>query len=63
MCSEVTMNRAWYSIIMPKLKEGRPLVRISPPIGSPDGKTTLVGNGRTREVIGHTTAKPVSGET
>jgi hypothetical protein len=35
------------------------LVKISPPTGSPGGSTTLVGNGRTREVIGQTTARPV----
>src|SRR5579864_626290 len=35
------------------------LVNISPAIGRPAGRTTLVGNGRTRDVIGHTTAKPV----
>src|SRR5438045_6203687 len=35
------------------------LVRISPETGSPAGSTTLVGNGRTRDVIGHTTARPV----
>jgi hypothetical protein len=35
------------------------LIRISPMIGRPAGKTTLVGNGRTRDVIGQTTARPV----
>src|SRR6266481_6268084 len=35
------------------------LVRISPVIGRPGGRTTLVGNGRTRDVIGQTMAKPV----
>lgn len=34
-------------------------VRISPLIGKPGGRTTLVGNGHTRDVIGQTTAKPV----
>src|SRR6202045_3170581 len=35
------------------------LVRTSPLIGKPRGRTMLVGNGRTRDVIGQTTAKPV----
>src|SRR5216683_4635850 len=35
------------------------LVRISPVIGRPGGRRTLVGNGRTRDVIGQTMAKPV----
>src|SRR5712664_1102980 len=33
------------------------LVRISPVIGRPGGRTTLVGNGRTRDVMGQTMAK------
>src|SRR6266850_4825853 len=35
------------------------LVKISPAIGRPEGRTTLVGNGRTRDVIGQTIASPV----
>src|ERR1700686_4722388 len=35
------------------------LISISPAIGSPGGRTTLVGNGRIWDVIGHTTTKPV----
>ena len=35
------------------------LIRISPATGRPGGSTTLVGKGRTREVIGQTTANPV----
>jgi hypothetical protein len=35
------------------------LVRISPAIGNLEGRTTLVGNGRTRDVIGQTIARPV----
>jgi len=37
------------------------LRRISPAIGNPSGKTTLVGKGRIRDVIGQTKTKPVSG--
>jgi len=36
------------------------LVRISPAIGRPSGRTVLVGNGRTREAIGQTIAKCVA---
>jgi len=35
------------------------LVSTSPTTGRPSGNTTLVRNGRTRDVIGQTTAKPV----
>src|ERR1700731_539676 len=35
------------------------LVKISPAIGKLEGRTTLVGNGRTRDVIGQTIANPV----
>jgi hypothetical protein len=35
------------------------LVRISPAIGKLEGSTTLVGKGRTRDVIGQTIARPV----
>jgi hypothetical protein len=35
------------------------LVNISPATGKPDGNTTLVGNGRTREVIGQAIARPM----
>src|SRR5271166_5946627 len=35
-------------------------VRISPETGSPDGNTTLVPNGRTREVTGQTIANSVT---
>src|SRR5665213_3266497 len=35
------------------------LIRISPAIGKSGGKRTLVGNGRTRDVIGQTTARLV----
>ena len=34
------------------------LVRISPAIARPDGRTTLVGNGRILLVIGQTMARP-----
>ena len=37
----------------------RLLSRISPAIGRPSGKTTLVGNGRIRLVMGQTITKPV----
>jgi hypothetical protein len=47
------MGRAWVSMLRMWL------VRISPAIARPGGSTTLVGNGRTREVIGQTTARPV----
>src|SRR5438046_5848434 len=36
------------------------LVRTSPTIGRPEGNTTLVPNGRTREVIGQTIANSVA---
>jgi hypothetical protein len=36
------------------------LVRISPVIGKPGGNTTLVPNGRIRDVIGHTMANSVA---
>src|SRR6266566_2560972 len=36
------------------------LVRTSPTIGRPEGNTTLVPNGRTREVIGQTIANSVT---
>src|SRR6266481_3333493 len=36
------------------------LVRISPETGNPGGNTTLVPNGRTREVIGQTMANSVT---
>src|SRR6266436_7182017 len=36
------------------------LVRISPETGNPGGNTTLVPNGRTREVIGQTIANSVT---
>jgi hypothetical protein len=38
-------------------------VRISPEIASPVGRTTLVPNGRTREVIGQTMANSVARQT
>jgi hypothetical protein len=46
-------GRAWISMLRMWL------VSISPDTDRPAGKTTLVGKGRTREVIGQTTARPV----
>jgi hypothetical protein len=47
------IGRAWVSMLRIWL------VKISPAIGRLAGRTTLVGNGRTRDVIGQTIARPV----